>query len=561
MIPRQIADAVAVRVREGARVDLVQHAVAPPRSRHGAAAYGPELTPAALLGWNRFHGRGTDGEEAMSTIASVAALAGVGVGTVSRVLNDSPAVSGSTRMRVLEAIEALDYEPSAAARALSTGRTSTIGVLAPFFTEPSVVERLRGVTRRLASSGYQVTLFDVERPEQGDAALRSLAVKGRVDGLLVVSLAPDRRPARAARAAGVPVVLVDRRHEGATAVFTDDEAGGRLATEHLLRLGHERIAFVGDTENGPFGFTSSEARRRGYEAALRDAGVAVAPRVPAHRPAPAATPRAPPRRELLALAVPPTAIFAASDHQALGVIEAATMAGRRRARAAVGHRLRRRRAGPLLRAHHRRPAARGERNARGRSTTRGTRRRRAALAGAAPRAPGEDHHRRTGGKQYERRGKPSYAYAPAEWHDARAQAIRGGEHEGSQGLVGGVPGCRHGIRGRRVRRRRRSSGGGESSGQTKGAKAIDVASMDDAKGDVTYCTGKDTVRRPQGGHRGVQQGQPGHERQAPGVPGVRRRAAQPVHPAPATPSRPTATASRPTSSGPPSSRPRSGCST
>src|SRR4051812_26230458 len=96
-------------------------------------------------------------------------------------------------MRVLEAIEALDYEPSAAARALSTGRTSMIGILAPFFTEPSVVERLRGATRRLADAGYQVALLDVERPEQGERALRSLSVKGRVDGLLLVSL-PLRPP-------------------------------------------------------------------------------------------------------------------------------------------------------------------------------------------------------------------------------------------------------------------------------------------------------------------------------------------------------------------------------
>jgi len=262
----------------------------------------------------------------VSTIASVAALAGVGVGTVSRVLNDSSAVSGSTRMRVLEAIEALDYEPSAAARALSTGRTSTIGVLAPFFTEPSVVERLRGVTRRLASSGYQVTLFDIELPEHGDATLRSLAVRGRVDGLLVVSLPPTGPQLARLEAAGVPVVLVDRRIEGATAVFTDDEAGGRLATEHLLRLGHERIAFVGDTEKGPFGFTSSEARRRGYEAALRDAGVAprrdYVRRGPHRRDAARAA-----AHELLALAVPPTAVFAASDHQALGVLEAATLSG------------------------------------------------------------------------------------------------------------------------------------------------------------------------------------------------------------------------------------------
>lgn len=261
----------------------------------------------------------------MSTIASVAALAGVGVGTVSRVLNDSSAVSGSTRMRVLEAIEALDYEPSAAARALSTGRTSTIGVVAPFFTEPAVVERLRGVTRRLATSGYQVTLFDVELPEQGDAALRSLARKGRIDGLLVVSLPPTDAQLARLEAAGVPVVLVDRRLEGATTVFTDDEAGGRLATEHLLRLGHERIAFVGDTENGPFGFTSSAARRRGYEAALRDAGIEPHPeylrRGPHRRDAARAA-----ANELLALSVPPTAVFAASDHQALGVLEAATLA-------------------------------------------------------------------------------------------------------------------------------------------------------------------------------------------------------------------------------------------
>jgi LacI family transcriptional regulator len=262
----------------------------------------------------------------VSTISSVAALAGVGVGTVSRVLNDSGAVSGATRMRVLEAIEALEYEPSAAARALSTGRTSTIGVIAPFFTEPSVVERLRGVTRRLANAGYQVTLFDVERPEQGHAALRSLAGKGRVDGLLVVSLPPSAAQLERLRTAGVAVVLIDRHIEGTPGVFTDDEAGGRLATEHLLSLGHERIAFLGDTEGGPFGFTSSEARRTGYRAALRDAGLRVrrehVRRTPHRRDAARAA-----THELIALGAPPTAVFAASDHQALGVLDAAAAAG------------------------------------------------------------------------------------------------------------------------------------------------------------------------------------------------------------------------------------------
>src|SRR6187200_276982 len=82
-----------------------------------------------------------------TTIAKVAAEAGVGVGTVSRVLNGSPSVSEDTRRRVLEAIAVLDYQPSAVARALSTGRTHAIAVVAPFFTQPSVIERLRGVSQ------------------------------------------------------------------------------------------------------------------------------------------------------------------------------------------------------------------------------------------------------------------------------------------------------------------------------------------------------------------------------------------------------------------------------
>ena len=90
----------------------------------------------------------------------------MGVGTVSRVLNGSPSVSEDTRRRVLEAIATLDYQPSAVARALSTGRTHAVGVVAPFFTQPSVIERLRGMSRTLAAAGYQLILFDVERPEQ-----------------------------------------------------------------------------------------------------------------------------------------------------------------------------------------------------------------------------------------------------------------------------------------------------------------------------------------------------------------------------------------------------------
>jgi DNA-binding LacI/PurR family transcriptional regulator len=260
------------------------------------------------------------------TIAKVAAEAGVGVGTVSRVLNGSPSVSEDTRRRVLEAIAALDYQPSAVARALSTGRTHAVGVVAPFFTQPSVVERLRGISLRLARSGYQLVLFDVERSDQRRETFRALSMRGRVDGVLSISLAPSERDAARLESAGTPVVLVDRDHDALPTVTVDDVEGGRLAASHLLALGHRAIAFVGDEEENPFGFDSSARRRAGFEAALLDAGVPLRPEWVRRGP----HGRAAGRRSgaaLLALGERPTAIFASSDVQAIGVLEAARDAG------------------------------------------------------------------------------------------------------------------------------------------------------------------------------------------------------------------------------------------
>ena len=262
----------------------------------------------------------------MTTIARVAALAGVGVGTVSRVLNDSGAVSPGTRRRVQEAIDALDYEPSAAARALSTKRTLAVGIVAPFATRPSVIERLRGAARRISGAGYQVVLLDVDRPEHLAGAVRSVAVKGRFDGLLVISLPLPESAVSRVRSAGIPLVLIDRQEPGLAGVHIDDEAGGRLAAEHLLGLGHVRIAFLGDDESNPYGFDSSARRRAGYEAALRDAGVEVRPELVVTGPHGRSVARTL-AAQLLALPAPPTAIFAASDDQAVGVIDAANAVG------------------------------------------------------------------------------------------------------------------------------------------------------------------------------------------------------------------------------------------
>jgi DNA-binding LacI/PurR family transcriptional regulator len=261
----------------------------------------------------------------VTTIARVAQEAGVGVGTVSRVINGSASVSEATRRRVLDVVAELGYEPNATARALSTGRTRSVGVIAPFFTRSSVIERLRGVAPMLAASGYQLVLFDVERPEQRNGVFRS--VIGRVDGLLSISLAPSMADQRRLAAAGIPVVLVDQAHDALPTVTVDDVEGGRIATAHLIELGHRRIAFAGDTVDGVHGASASSRRCVGYQRAIGEAGLPV--RTDLVKLRPHGREAAAIARDLLELASPPTAVFASSDLQALAMIDALAALGMR----------------------------------------------------------------------------------------------------------------------------------------------------------------------------------------------------------------------------------------
>lgn len=262
----------------------------------------------------------------MATIADVAKHAGVGLGTVSRVLNGSPQVRAATRARVLEAIEALDYRPNPLARGLSRGRAQTLGVLVPFFTHASAVERLRGVVAALDESRYDLVLFNVESPGHRAQHLASITGRDRADGLLVMSLPIPAHDLDRLVAAGVPVVLVDAHGGGAPAVVTDDVAGGRIATRHLVELGHSDIAFIGDDPATSFGFTSSAKRQHGYAAVLAEAGLAYREDLVRH----CGHDRALAQHvaaDLLDRPDRPTAVFAASDVQATGVLAAAATLG------------------------------------------------------------------------------------------------------------------------------------------------------------------------------------------------------------------------------------------
>ena len=262
------------------------------------------------------------------TIRDVARHAGVGVGTVSRVLNSNPAVSQETRRRVLAAIKELDYQPSPIARRLSLGKTLSVAVIVPFFTRPVFVERLRGVEHALAESEYDLVLFNVETVDRRDACFQDVARRERIDGLLIMSLSPWDEEAERWLEAQVPTVLIDARHPALNRLVIDDVEGGRVATDHLLQLGHRRIGFISDYLEDPFGFVTSLDRFEGYYMALEAADVPFRPEY--HRQGRHGRDQA--RRlaiELLTLPEQPTAIFAASDTQAIGVLAAARELGLR----------------------------------------------------------------------------------------------------------------------------------------------------------------------------------------------------------------------------------------
>jgi DNA-binding LacI/PurR family transcriptional regulator len=259
------------------------------------------------------------------TIRDVARHAGVSVATASRALNPNGVVNLQTRQRILTVMEELGFTPSPAARRLSLGRTLTVGVVVSFLTRPQAAERLRGVDAVLGDSEFDLVIYNVESVQKRNHYLDTLAQSQRTDGLLVMSLPPRPEAVDVLTRAPVPVVFIDVHTpsiEAMPRVIGDDEAGGAMAASHLLDLGHREIAFIGDALEDPFGFTSSTDRETGFRRELAASGVVI----PADRIGHGAHGRYEARdlaRRMLTDDDRPTAIFAASDTQAFGVVAAA----------------------------------------------------------------------------------------------------------------------------------------------------------------------------------------------------------------------------------------------
>jgi LacI family transcriptional regulator, galactose operon repressor len=263
---------------------------------------------------------------ARPTIYDVAREAGVSTATVSRALNDTGQIAPATRLAIEEAIERLGYRPNTIARSLVTKSTQTIAFLLPDITNPFYAALVGGIQQIALATDHTMLLCTTGGdPAQEEEYLRLLRAK-QVDGALVDGLVipPDRIAAFVRD--GFPIVCLDRDVDSPSVplVQVDNRRGARMATEHLLELGHTRIAHVhGAPELG-----ISAERRAGYRDALRAVRLGHDPQLVAtgrftedggHEAA----------RALLDSGAEFTAVFAANDLSALGAMNAFTQAGRR----------------------------------------------------------------------------------------------------------------------------------------------------------------------------------------------------------------------------------------
>lgn len=256
------------------------------------------------------------------TIRDVARAAKVSVATVSRALNGHDNVTEAVRRRVLAVANELRYSPHHAARSLSSRRTHTIGVVLPDIHGEFFSELMRGIDQVARESGLHLLVSSYHgHPEEQAAALR--AMRGRVDGMLVMSPHTGDLDAIGDHLAALPTVLINSQpiDSGQIALGIDNYGGARRMVEHLLACGHRRIAFIA----GPPNNFDAHERLRGYRDALSEADPAAEPIVLPGDFSEASGHLA--GQQLLASAARPQAVFAANDMMALGCLYALNQAG------------------------------------------------------------------------------------------------------------------------------------------------------------------------------------------------------------------------------------------
>ncbi|MGE5631809.1 MAG: LacI family DNA-binding transcriptional regulator [Caulobacteraceae bacterium] len=210
------------------------------------------------------------------TIKDVARIAGVDPSTVSRVIADSPRISEKTKEKVLKVMEELDFHPNAIARSLANRSTKTIGVIMPHssdqvFVNPFFTEVMRGIGASALKRGYYVLFSTGSNGEEEYKATQRLVNEKRVDGLIILTSRIGDKTIEGLRKKRFPFVVVGKpsKTEDINWVDNDNQEAGYQATEHLISLGHKKIAFIG----GEFSYVFIGERFKGYKKALDSYGI------------------------------------------------------------------------------------------------------------------------------------------------------------------------------------------------------------------------------------------------------------------------------------------------
>jgi DNA-binding LacI/PurR family transcriptional regulator len=252
------------------------------------------------------------------TIRSVAEEAGVSIGTVSKVINDSGKISEKTRKKVFQAMQKLNYKPDAAAASLRGKRTKLIGLLVPDISNPFYAGIARSIEDRSHEVGLNVMLCSTDNNTEKEKNYLALLTSQRVDGLVVASAFRSTVLLQETIEQGIPSVLIASEipQLSINTVTVDDYKGGYLATSHLLDLGHKDIAIISENVR------SNEPRLAAYRDSMREAGIDVKPEYIIKTEA-TILKGYECAKKLLLLEEKPTAIFACNDLLAAGVIQAA----------------------------------------------------------------------------------------------------------------------------------------------------------------------------------------------------------------------------------------------
>lgn len=251
----------------------------------------------------------------MTTIYDVAEVAGVSISTVSHVLNRTRPVREETRARVLAAMQSLEYRPSSLARAMVRQKTRTIGLIVPDNVNPFFAELARGIENYGFDAGYNVMLCNSDQSAEKEVAYLDMLISKRVDGVIYITSDVAEERLAPLRSQMIPVVTCDRDYPGIHAVMVQNYQGGYTAAQHLIDLGHRRIACI----SGTFSTSHSQDRVFGYRDALVENGLAYDPALVLIGDWSLASGKSA-AFHFMRLPQPPTAIFACNDIMAIGAV-------------------------------------------------------------------------------------------------------------------------------------------------------------------------------------------------------------------------------------------------